>query len=84
MAAAGHDARRELSLGAWIADQRLPAAVAENFLLPMCASIWSTPQERTLQMPAYALLSFFDNHQLLQFTGQHRWLSVVGGSRSLT
>lgn len=82
MAEAGYDARREMSLGAWIADQRLPAAVADNFLLPMCASIWSSPQERMLQMPAYALLSFFDNHQLLQFTGQHRWLSVVGGSRS--
>ncbi|MBF2735537.1 MAG: FAD-dependent oxidoreductase [Betaproteobacteria bacterium AqS2] len=82
MAEAGYDARREMSLGAWIAAQRLPAAVADNFLLPMCASIWSNSQERMLQMPAYALLSFFDNHQLLQFTGQHRWLSVVGGSQA--
>ena len=53
----------------------------DHYLLPFSGAIWSTPKEKILDFPAYALLKFFDNHALLGATGQHQWYTVQGGSR---
>ncbi len=60
-----------LGTGAWFRDR---------YLLPLSGAIWSTPSEAILDFPARALLRFFDNHALLHHSGQHRWLTVRGGS----
>lgn len=60
-----------LALGDWFRDR---------YLLPISGAIWSTPTEKILDFPAHAMMSFFDNHNLLQATGQHRWYTVDGGS----
>lgn len=60
-----------LRLGAWFRDR---------YLLPLTGAIWSTPTHAALAFPAPALVRFFDNHALLAHTGQHRWLTVRGGS----
>ncbi|MDX8349962.1 FAD-dependent oxidoreductase [Cognatiyoonia sp. IB215446] len=53
----------------------------DHYLLPFSGAIWSTPKEKIMDFPAYALMRFFDNHALLGVTGQHQWYTVKGGSR---
>jgi predicted NAD/FAD-binding protein len=62
---------RELGLGRWFRDR---------FLLPFSGAIWSTPAEQIGAFPAAAMIRFFENHALLQYSGQHQWYTVRGGS----
>lgn len=52
------------------------------YLLPLSGAIWSTPKEKIMDFPAYAMMRFFENHALLHHTGQHQWYTVQGGSVS--
>ena len=52
----------------------------DRYLLPFSGAIWSTPKQKILDFPAYAMLQFFENHALLSYTGQHQWYTVQGGS----
>jgi len=52
----------------------------ERYLLPLSGAIWSTPTEKIMDFPAYAMVKFFENHALLGVTGQHQWYTVEGGS----
>lgn len=61
----------ELGLGNWFRN---------NYLLPMCGAIWSTPVAEVDQFPAKSLVQFFRNHALLAGTGEHQWWTVKGGS----
>ncbi|UYV38061.1 FAD-dependent oxidoreductase [Rhodobacteraceae bacterium D3-12] len=61
----------ELGLGRWFRD---------NYLMPMCGAIWSTPVTEVDQFPAKSLVQFFRNHALLAGTGEHQWWTVKGGS----
>ena len=58
-------------MGAWFRDY---------YLLPFSGAIWSTPKRRILEFPAYAMIRFFRNHNLLSYSGQHQWYTVQGGS----
>ncbi|KPD10560.1 NAD(P)/FAD-dependent oxidoreductase [Phaeobacter sp. 11ANDIMAR09] len=61
----------ELGLGDWFRN---------NYLMPMCGAIWSTPVEDVDQFPAKSLVQFFRNHALLAGVGEHQWWTVKGGS----
>ena len=63
---------KRLKTGEWFRDY---------YLLPLSGAIWSTPTEKILDFPAYAMLQFFKNHALLSRSGQHQWYTVKGGSR---
>ena len=67
------DMLRELRTSAWFRDR---------YLLPLSGAIWSTPVEKIMDFPAYAMMQFFENHALLSHTGQHQWYTVDGGSAS--
>ncbi|MEH6645872.1 NAD(P)/FAD-dependent oxidoreductase [Sulfitobacter sp.] len=54
----------------------------DHYLLPFSGAIWSTPVEKVMDFPAHALISFFENHALLGYSGQHQWYTVQGGSIS--
>ncbi len=54
----------------------------DYYLLPFSGAIWSTPVEKILEFPAYSMMQFFDNHALLQASGQHQWYTVDGGSQN--
>ena len=60
-----------LGLGAWFRD---------HYLLPFSGAIWSTPATRILDFPAKAMMQFFANHALLNYSDQHQWYTVAGGS----
>jgi len=50
------------------------------YILPFSGAIWSTPTRGILDFPAQALVRFFQNHHLMQLSGQHQWHTVRGGS----
>lgn len=54
----------------------------DYYLLPLSGAIWSTPTEQVMDFPAHALIQFFENHALLDYSGQHQWYTVAGGSIS--
>lgn len=54
----------------------------DYYLLPLSGAIWSTPTEQIMDFPAHAMIQFFENHALLNYSGQHQWYTVDGGSIS--
>lgn len=75
-----NDSLLDTSLGEYLQSYSKP--FKERYLLPMGASIWSTPTEEMLLFPARTFLTFFKNHGLLGVSTQHQWLTVSGGSIS--
>jgi predicted NAD/FAD-binding protein len=57
-------------------------AFKNRYLIPMGASIWSTPSDKINEFPARTFLTFFKNHGLLGVDTQHQWLTVSGGSKN--
>lgn len=53
-----------------------------NFLLPMGAAIWSSPDQNITEFPIRFFLRFFRNHGMLSYADQPRWQTVDGGSHS--
>lgn len=62
-----------LGTGVWFRDY---------YLLPLTGAIWSTPTQKILDFPAHAMIRFMENHALLNYSGQHQWYTVEGGSQS--
>jgi predicted NAD/FAD-binding protein len=71
----------DLTLGELLDREGYDGAFIRWYLLPMAASIWSTPAEKMLDFPAANFLHFCDNHGLLHVTGKPRWQTVAGGAR---
>lgn len=71
----------QATLEEYVADLRLGRGFVRNYLLPMGAAIWSTPEREMLRFPAESFLRFFDNHRLLH-AKRPQWRTVVGGSRT--
>ena len=70
-----------LTIGQLLKKLNLSDYFRDHYLLPFSGAIWSTPKEKILDFPAYAMMRFFDNHALLGATGQHQWYTVKGGSQ---
>ncbi|UWR26083.1 FAD-dependent oxidoreductase [Sulfitobacter sp. S223] len=73
---------KSLSLGEFLAKLGTGDYFRDHYLLPFSGAIWSTPVEQVMEFPAHALISFFENHALLGYSGQHQWYTVQGGSIS--
>jgi hypothetical protein len=70
-----------LSLGDYLQKERYPAGFIEDYLVPMGAAIWSTPDADIMAFPAQSFVQFFANHRLLEFRPPE-WRTVAGGSRT--
>ena len=70
------------TLDEYVRSRRYAPFMAENYLLPMAAAIWSTPAGRVGRFPALSFLRFFRNHGLLSLVQRPRWRTVSGGSCS--
>ena len=68
----------DLTLGEYLKDYSY--FFKQRYIIPMGASIWSTPSEKMNEFPARTFLHFFKNHGLLGVDTQHQWLTVSGGS----
>ena len=70
----------DTTIGELVDELRLGAWFRNNYLMPMCGAIWSTPVAEVDQFPAKSLVQFFRNHALLAGAGEHQWWTVKGGS----
>jgi len=73
---------KDATLGDLIAKHRLSDDFAHNYILPMCAAIWSSSLESIRAFPLRFFLQFFMNHGLLNITDRPQWHTIIGGSRS--
>jgi uncharacterized protein len=71
----------DITLGAYLAQNRYSETFISDHILPMAAAIWSMPKAQALDFPARAFVRFFANHGLLQVRHRPEWRTVVGGSR---
>ena len=71
---------KSLTIGDFLQKMRLGDWFRDYYLLPLSGAIWSTPVEKIMDFPAHAMIRFFENHALLNHTGQHQWFTVEGGS----
>lgn len=69
-----------VSLGTWLDQHGYDEAFRENYILPMAAAIWSTPEQGVLDFPATSFFNFFENHRLMH-KERPAWRTVSGGSR---
>jgi predicted NAD/FAD-binding protein len=69
-----------ITLQQFITQHRLSEVFTHNYILPMCAAIWSTSLEASANFPLSFFLKFFNNHGLLNITNRPQWYTIVGGS----
>ena len=72
----------DATVGDFLAAHGFSEAFSRYYLLPMTAAIWSSGTTVTSGFPRDLLFRFYDNHGLLQLTGQPQWYTVSGGSSS--
>lgn len=70
------------TLGEYLADEGYSDTFRDNYLLPLCAAIWSASLLDAQHFPADHFARFFNNHGLLQVRERPQWRVVPGGSRS--
>lgn len=74
-------AEQNKTLFEYIQHHNLSADFTDNYILPMCAAIWSMSLADTKRFPLRFFLQFFNNHGLLNITDRPQWYTIIGGSR---
>ena len=70
----------DITLQQFIDQHELSDIFTHNYILPMCAAIWSTSLEASANFPLSFFLKFFNNHGLLNITNRPQWFTIIGGS----
>lgn len=70
-----------MTLGQYLREHGYSEGFVRNYLLPMCACVWSVPNAQVLAFPVTTLVAFWVNHHLLDIFGRPRWRVVKGRSR---
>lgn len=73
-------ARHGWSLAELLREKKYSANFRSDYLLPIGAAIWSTPECRMMDFPAETFITFFINHKLLQVQNRPVWRTVKNGS----
>lgn len=71
----------DTTLGAWLDRHGFDEDFRQNYILPMGAAIWSTPENKLLEYPALSFFRFFDNHRLMH-KERPSWRTVTNGSQA--
>ena len=71
-----------LSLGEFLERSRFSSELAEHYVLPMGAAIWSASRNAMLEFPLTFFLKFLDHHGLLSIDDRPQWRTVAGGSQT--
>ncbi|KAI8475498.1 MAG: cyclopropane fatty acid synthase [Monoraphidium minutum] len=73
---------RDQTLASYLQQHGYSDAFRRNYLLPMCAAVWSVPNQQVLEFPIQMLVRFWANHHLLDLTQRPKWRVVKGRSRN--
>lgn len=71
----------DLTLGEFLAKHHFSEDFSHNYILPMCAAIWSATLEDIKGFSLAFFLQFFNNHGLLNITDRPQWYTIIGGSK---
>lgn len=69
-------------LGAYLARSKASKRFIDSYLIPLIASIWSSPAASALDFPLPTFARFFDNHGMLELSKRPQWKTVIGGSHT--
>lgn len=69
------------TLGEFLTQNSFSNDFNKNYILPMCAAIWSSSLDDIKAFPLAFFLQFFNNHGLLNIADRPQWRTIVGGSR---
>lgn len=72
----------EVPLGSYLKQLGVSDFFINNYLLPLSAAIWSSPDKNMLDFPALTFATFFKNHGMLELSKRPQWQTVVGGSHA--
>lgn len=72
---------KDSTLRSWLERHKFNDDFVANYIRPMGAAIWSTPQSEILEFPALSFFQFFENHRLMH-RERPNWRTVSGGSRN--
>lgn len=70
----------QISVAQFLAEGGYGPGFANDYLLPMTASIWSSRVEDIEGFPTLYLLRFMANHMLLGARGHRQWSMIPGGA----
>jgi predicted NAD/FAD-binding protein len=70
------------TLGDYVRALNLSDVFITHYLIPLAASIWSSPDAHILEFPAVTFLTFFRNHGMLELHTRPQWQTVIGGSHT--
>eukprot|EP00884_Botryococcus_braunii_P002118 jgi/Botrbrau1/11907/Bobra.0171s0017.1 len=62
-----------MSMGTYLVQKRYSRTFIEAYLLPMCAAVWSVPNQQVMQFPVVMLVRFWLNHHLLDIFQRPVW-----------
>jgi predicted NAD/FAD-binding protein len=71
-----------LTLGAFLTRFRFSPRFRDQYIIPMAAAIWSSPDADAADFPMATFTRFFNHHGLLTVRDQPRWYVVRGGSHA--
>lgn len=71
-----------LTLGDYLAKEKLSKEFIDYHIIPMVAAIWSMPPYEASQMPLSFFLKFFQNHGLFKLKNRPQWYTVKNRSRT--
>ena len=71
-----------LTLGDYLKQHGFGQRFIHQYLLPMGAAIWSTPEQNMERFEALFFARFFFNHGLLDLVDRPQWFTLIGGSNA--
>lgn len=82
LSAEGAAVHRDMTLGNYLSAKGYSRGFILNYVVPMCAAVWSVPNAQVLEFPVRMLVQFWVNHHLLSIFQRPVWRIVKGRSRS--
>lgn len=71
----------DITLGKFLTQHQFSQDFCDNYILPMCAAIWSATLADAKEFSLGFFLQFFNNHGLLNITDRPQWRTIIGGSK---
>ena len=72
----------KISIRQYLESHQYSKEFIDYHFIPLISSIWSTPDQNSLDQPLSSIVSFFQNHKLFNFLDRPQWKTVQGGSRN--
>lgn len=72
----------DLTLGAYLAENRYSREFVNHYIVPMGSAVWSASVKQMELFPAAYFVRFFKNHGFLSVGDRPQWRAIRGGSRS--